>query len=78
MLPWMLRCTLGVRIGSIGDQRHCSKIANSILVGAARASEAVMASVVARFLPLNAAEHETLTFYLRPVLHNWNRLKSVH
>jgi hypothetical protein len=37
-----------------------------------------MASVVARFLPLNAAEHETLTFYLRLVRHNWNGLKPVH
>jgi hypothetical protein len=43
-----------------------------MLVGAARTSEAVVASVVARFLLLNAAERETLNLFLRPVLHIWN------
>ena len=35
-----------------------------------------MASVVARLLPLNAAERETLTLYLRTVLHNWNGFEA--
>ena len=31
-----------------------------------------MASVVARFFPLGAAERKTLTLSLRPVLRNWS------
>ena len=36
-----------------------------------------MTSVVARFLPPNAAERKTLTPYLRPTLHNWNGSTTV-
>jgi L-asparaginase II len=40
--------------------------------GAARAAQAIMAALIARFLPLNAAQHTSLAAYTRPVLRNWN------
>ena len=40
--------------------------------GAGRASEAIMAALIARFLPLSAAEREALARYTQPVLRNWN------
>jgi L-asparaginase II len=40
--------------------------------GAGRAAQAVMAALVARFLPLGDAERTALTRFLRPTLHNWN------
>ncbi len=40
--------------------------------GAGRAAEAIMAAVIARLLPLDAAERETLARYARPSLRNWN------
>jgi len=43
--------------------------------GAGRAAEAIMAAVIARFLPLHAAEHEALARYIRPVLRNWNGIE---
>jgi L-asparaginase II len=43
--------------------------------GAGRAAQVVMAAMIARFLPLQAAEQAALTPYLRPVLRNWNGIE---
>jgi L-asparaginase II len=43
--------------------------------GAGRASEAVMASIVARFLPLDDAERAALARFMRPTLRNWNGIE---
>ena len=40
--------------------------------GAGRAAQAIMAAVIARFLPLEPAERAALDPFIRPVLHNWN------
>ena len=40
--------------------------------GAGRASQAVMAAVIARFLPLGDAERAALAPFVRPTLRNWN------
>jgi L-asparaginase II len=40
--------------------------------GAGRAAEAIMAAIIARFLPLAEAEHAVLARYAEPVLRNWN------
>ncbi len=40
--------------------------------GAARAAQAIMAAIIARFLPLDAAQQASLATYTRPVLRNWN------
>jgi L-asparaginase II len=40
--------------------------------GAGRAAQAVMAAVIARFLPLNDAERAALAPFVRPTLRNWN------
>ena len=40
--------------------------------GAGRAAAAIMAAVIARFLPLDAAERAALAPFLKPVLRNWN------
>jgi L-asparaginase II len=40
--------------------------------GAGRASQAVMAAIIARFLPLGDTERAALTRFARPTLHNWN------
>ena len=40
--------------------------------GAGRAAQAIMAAMIARFLPLDAAEHTALAPFLAPVLRNWN------
>jgi L-asparaginase II len=40
--------------------------------GASRAAQAIMAAVVARFLPLDAAERALLAPLLHPILRNWN------
>jgi L-asparaginase II len=40
--------------------------------GAGRAAQAVMAKLIARFLPLGAADRAALEPFVRPVLHNWN------
>jgi L-asparaginase II len=40
--------------------------------GAGRAAEAIMAALVARFLPLNEREAPVIARLKRPTLHNWN------
>jgi L-asparaginase II len=40
--------------------------------GAGRAAQAVMAAIIARFLPLNDAERAALMRFERPTLRNWN------
>jgi L-asparaginase II len=40
--------------------------------GAARAAAAVMAAIIARFLPLEATERAALAPLMQPVLRNWN------
>jgi L-asparaginase II len=40
--------------------------------GAGRAAEVVMAAVIGRFLPLEAAEHASLARFVAPTLRNWN------
>jgi L-asparaginase II len=42
--------------------------------GAGRAAETIMAAIIARFVPLAAAESQALARFLRPVLRNWNGL----
>jgi L-asparaginase II len=43
--------------------------------GAGRAAQVVMASVIARFLPLQTVEQTALTPLMRPVLRNWNGIE---
>ncbi len=43
--------------------------------GAGRAAQAVMAAMIARLLPLEAAEQEALTRFVHPVLRNWNGIE---
>jgi L-asparaginase II len=43
--------------------------------GAGRAAEAVMASLIARFLPLGDGERAALTRFVRPTLRNWNGIE---
>ena len=40
--------------------------------GGGRASEAIMAAIIARFLPLEPAERAALAGFIHPVLRNWN------
>ncbi len=40
--------------------------------GAGRAAQAIMAALIARFLPLDAADRVAIEPFLRPVLRNWN------
>jgi len=42
--------------------------------GAGRAAEAIMAAVIARFLPLATEERAALAPFLQPTLRNWNGL----
>jgi L-asparaginase II len=43
--------------------------------GAARAAQAIMAALIARFLPLDAAEQAALEPLMRPSLRNWNGIE---
>jgi L-asparaginase II len=43
--------------------------------GAGRAAEAVMASIIGRFLPLDDAERAVLARFVRPTLRNWNGME---
>ena len=40
--------------------------------GAGRAAEAIMAAVIARFLPLATEDRAALSPFLQPTLRNWN------
>jgi L-asparaginase II len=40
--------------------------------GASRAAQAMMAAVIARFLPLSASERAALSRFVKPSLRNWN------
>jgi L-asparaginase II len=40
--------------------------------GASRAAQAIMAAMIARFLPMSEAERAALAPFVRPVLRNWN------
>jgi|SRR5579862_1603971 len=40
--------------------------------GSSRAAQAIMAAMIARFLPADAAERGALAPFVRPVLRNWN------
>jgi L-asparaginase II len=40
--------------------------------GASRAAQAIMAAVIARFLPLDTTERAALAPFVQPVLRNWN------
>jgi len=40
--------------------------------GASRAAQAIIATMIARFLPMSEAERQALSPLLRPVLRNWN------
>jgi L-asparaginase II len=43
--------------------------------GAGRAAEAVMAAIIARFLPLDGAEYASLSRFVTPTLRNWNGIE---
>ncbi len=43
--------------------------------GAGRAAEAIMAAIIARFLPLEDAERAALTRFVHPTLRNWNGIE---
>jgi len=43
--------------------------------GTGRAAQAIMAALIARFLPLGEDERAALTPFLRPVLRNWNGIE---
>jgi L-asparaginase II len=43
--------------------------------GAGRAAEAVMAAIIARFLPLEAEERVPLARFVNPTLRNWNSIE---
>jgi L-asparaginase II len=43
--------------------------------GAGRAAETVMATAIARFLPLEAAERAALARFIEPTLRNWNGIE---
>jgi L-asparaginase II len=43
--------------------------------GAGRAAQAIMAAMIARFLPMGDAERQALAPFMQPVLRNWNGLE---
>ena len=43
--------------------------------GAGRAAEAIMAAMIARFLPLDDEERAALAPFPRPMLRNWNGIE---
>jgi L-asparaginase II len=43
--------------------------------GAGRAAEAIMAAILARFLPLQGSERAELSRFVRPVVRNWNGIE---
>ena len=63
----------GVYCGALPEQGF--GIAVKCDDGAARAAQAIMASVIARFLPLDDAERASLTPFVRTRLRNWNGME---
>lgn len=63
----------GVFCGALPDQGL--GVAVKCDDGAGRAAEAVMAAVLARFLPLQASERAELSGFVHPVLRNWNGIE---
>jgi L-asparaginase II len=63
----------GVFCGALPDQDL--GIAVKCDDGAGRAAEAIMAAIVARFLPLAADESAALARFVRPSLRNWNGIE---
>ena len=43
--------------------------------GASRTTQAIMAALIARYLPLAEGEYAALAPFLRPTLRNWNGIK---
>jgi L-asparaginase II len=43
--------------------------------GAGRAAEALMAAIIARFLPLDTAERAAIARFVSPILRNWNGIE---
>jgi L-asparaginase II len=60
----------GVYCGALPDQGL--GIAIKCDDGASRAAQAIMAALIARFLPMNDTERQALAPFVRPVLRNWN------
>jgi L-asparaginase II len=60
----------GVYCGALPEQGF--GIAVKCDDGAGRASQAIMAAIIARFLPLGDVERVTLMRYANPTLRNWN------
>ncbi len=60
----------GVYCGALPEQGF--GIALKCDDGASRAAQAVMATLIARFLPMSEAEWQALWPFMRPVLRNWN------
>ncbi|MFZ3310621.1 MAG: asparaginase [Xanthobacteraceae bacterium] len=60
----------GVYCGALPDQGL--GIAIKCDDGAGRAGQAIMAKIIARFLPLDAADRAALDPFIRPGLRNWN------
>jgi L-asparaginase II len=63
----------GVYCGALPDQGL--GIAIKCDDGAGRAAEALMAAILARFLPLEAAERASLERFVTPTLRNWNGIE---
>jgi len=63
----------GVYCGALPDQGL--GIAIKCDDGAGRAAQAIVAAMIARFLPLDAAERAALAPFLQPVLRNWNGIE---
>jgi L-asparaginase II len=63
----------GVFCGALPDQGL--GVAVKCDDGAGRAAEAIMAAIIARFLPLQASERAELSRFVRPVVRNWNGIE---
>jgi L-asparaginase II len=60
----------GVYCGALPEQGF--GIALKCDDGASRAAQAIMAALIARFLPMGEVERRALSPLMRPVLRNWN------
>jgi L-asparaginase II len=50
-------------------------IALKCLDGGTRAAEVAMATLIDRFLPMDAAERAALARFVKPILRNWNGIE---